>query len=150
MVPCSPPSLLCIGGVNRGPCRKSRTASIAIARISGEAGYTTNYYRFFGAAEAPFDWYQSLLGQLASISTASVWLRLPATLAAIATWLIISRCLLPRLGRRVAAGAVWINCFGVFDPNLPFGGYKESGWGREMGQEGVEAFTEVKSVTVRL
>ena len=55
-----------------------------------------------------------------------------------------------RLGRRVAAGAVWINCFGVFDPNLPFGGYKESGWGREMGQEGVEAFTEVKSVTVRL
>jgi len=55
-----------------------------------------------------------------------------------------------RLGRRLNAGAIWINCFGVFDPNLPFGGFKESCWGREMGQEGVEAFTEMKSVTVRL
>lgn len=55
-----------------------------------------------------------------------------------------------RLGRRLNAGAIWINCFGVFDPNLPFGGFKESGWGREMGQEGVEAYTEVKAVTVRL
>ena len=92
-----------------GPQSSDDGYNTTIARISGEAGYTTNYYRFFGAAEAPFDWYQSLLGQLASISTASVWLRLPATLAAIATWLIISRCLLPRLGRRVAANkvAVW-------------------------------------------
>ncbi len=92
-----------------GPQSSDDGYNPTIARISGEAGYTTNYYRFFGAAEAPFDWYQSLLGQLASISTASVWLRLPATLAAIATWLIISRCLLPRLGRRVAANkvAVW-------------------------------------------
>ena len=92
-----------------GPQFSDDGYNTTIARISGEAGYTTNYYRFFGAAEAPFDWYQSLLGQLASISTASVWLRLPATLAAIATWLIISRCLLPRLGRRVAANkvAVW-------------------------------------------
>lgn len=92
-----------------GPQSSDDGYNTTIARISGEAGYTTNYYRFFGAAEAPFDWYQSLLGQLASISTASVWLRLPATVAAIATWLIISRCLLPRLGRRVAANkvAVW-------------------------------------------
>ena len=42
----------------------------AIARVSAEAGYTANYYRFFGATEAPFDWYQSVLAQLASISTA--------------------------------------------------------------------------------
>ncbi|CAN3131416.1 putative arabinosyltransferase A [Mycobacterium sp. smrl_JER01] len=77
-----------------------------IARVSGEAGYITNYYRYFGASEAPFDWYQSVLAQLASVSTASVWLRLPATAAAIGTWLIISRCVLPRLGRRVAANRV--------------------------------------------
>ena len=38
-----------------------------------------NYYRFFGATEAPFDWYQSVLAHLAAISTAGVWMRLPAT-----------------------------------------------------------------------
>ena len=74
--------------------------NLAIARVAADAGYTANYYRFFGASEAPFDWYQSLLAQMASISTAGVWMRLPATAAAIATWLIISRCVLPRLGRR--------------------------------------------------
>jgi arabinosyltransferase A len=83
--------------------------NLTIARVSGEAGYSANYYRFFGATEAPFDWYQSVLAQLASISTAGVWMRLPATAAAIATWLIISRCVVPRLGRRLAVNrvAVW-------------------------------------------
>ena len=80
--------------------------NLTIARVSGEAGYVTNYYRYFGASEAPFDWYQSVLAHLASISTHGVWMRLPATAAAIATWLIISRCILPRIGRRVAANRV--------------------------------------------
>jgi arabinosyltransferase A len=83
--------------------------NLTIARISADAGYSANYYRFFGASEAPFDWYQSVLAQLASISTAGVWMRLPATAAAIGAWLIISRCVLPRLGRRLAINrvAVW-------------------------------------------
>lgn len=55
-----------------------------------------------------------------------------------------------RLAARLNAGAIWINCFGVFDPNLPFGGFKQSGMGREFSQEGVEAFTELKAVTVKL
>jgi len=55
-----------------------------------------------------------------------------------------------RLAKSLNAGAVWVNCSDVFDPNLPWGGVKESGWGRELGQEGVEAFTELKSVTVKL
>jgi phenylacetaldehyde dehydrogenase len=55
-----------------------------------------------------------------------------------------------RLAKRLKAGAVWINCFGVFDPNLPFGGYKQSGIGREMARVGVEAFTELKSVTIKI
>jgi phenylacetaldehyde dehydrogenase len=55
-----------------------------------------------------------------------------------------------RLAKALNAGAVWVNCFGVFDPNLPFGGFKQSGWGRELGQEGVEAFTELKAVTIKL
>jgi arabinosyltransferase A len=83
--------------------------NLTIARVSDEAGYAANYYRFFGATEAPFDWYQSVLAQLASISTAGVWMRLPATAAAIGTWLILSRCVVPRLGRRLAMNrtAVW-------------------------------------------
>ncbi len=72
--------------------------NLTIARISGEAGYTANYYRFFGATEAPFDWYQSVLAQFASVSTAGVWMRIPATAAAIGSWLILSRRVLPRLG----------------------------------------------------
>ncbi|MBX7448582.1 arabinosyltransferase domain-containing protein [Mycolicibacterium sp. 3033] len=80
--------------------------NLTMARVAGEAGYTTNYYRYFGASEAPFDWYQSVLAHLASISAAGVWMRLPATIAGIGTWLIVSRCLLPRLGRRVAANRV--------------------------------------------
>lgn len=83
--------------------------NLAIARVSGEAGYSANYYRFFGASEAPFDWYQSVLAHFAAISTASVWMRIPATLAGIGAWLILSRCVLPRLGQPLAAGriAVW-------------------------------------------
>jgi arabinosyltransferase A len=83
--------------------------NLTIARVSADAGYSANYYRFFGASEAPFDWYQSVLAQLASVSTAGVWMRLPATAAAIGAWLIISRCVLPRLGRRLAVNrvAVW-------------------------------------------
>ncbi len=100
--------------------------NLAIARVAGDAGYTANYYRFFGASEAPFDWYQSVLAQLASISTAGVWMRLPATAAAIATWLIISRCVLPRLGRRIAvnrvavltAGAVFLAAWLPFNNGL--------------------------------
>ncbi len=55
-----------------------------------------------------------------------------------------------RLAGRLKAGTVWINCFNVFDAALPFGGYKESGWGREMGLAAVELYTEVKAVTTRL
>jgi phenylacetaldehyde dehydrogenase len=47
---------------------------------------------------------------------------------------------------RIKAGTVWINCYNVFDPAMPFGGYKQSGWGREMGHEALEHYTEVKSV----
>jgi hypothetical protein len=44
----------------------------------------------------------------------------------------------------------FFNCYNVFDAALPFGGYKQSGWGREMGHEVLEAYTEVKAVTTQL
>jgi arabinosyltransferase A len=72
--------------------------NLTIARVSGQAGYLANYYRFFGTTEAPFDWYDAVLAQLASVSTAGVWMRLPATLAGIGSWLIVSRYVLRRLG----------------------------------------------------
>jgi phenylacetaldehyde dehydrogenase len=55
-----------------------------------------------------------------------------------------------RIARQLKAGTVWINCYNIFDPALPFGGYKQSGWGREMGHEVLENYTEVKSVCAAL
>jgi phenylacetaldehyde dehydrogenase len=54
------------------------------------------------------------------------------------------------LAEGLRAGTVWINCFNVFDAASPFGGYKQSGWGREMGHHALELYTEVKSVWVNL
>ena len=51
-----------------------------------------------------------------------------------------------RLANKLRAGTVFINCYNVFDAALPFGGYKQSGWGREMGHEALEMYTEVKAV----
>ncbi|XP_066510706.1 aldehyde dehydrogenase, mitochondrial-like [Hoplias malabaricus] len=48
------------------------------------------------------------------------------------------------------AGTVWINCYNVFGVQAPFGGYKASGNGRELGEYGLEAYTEVKTVTVKI
>jgi phenylacetaldehyde dehydrogenase len=55
-----------------------------------------------------------------------------------------------KMARRIRSGTVWINCHNVFDASLPFGGYKQSGWGREMGEEVLHNYTEVKAVTVAL
>jgi phenylacetaldehyde dehydrogenase len=54
------------------------------------------------------------------------------------------------MAKKLRAGTVWINCYNVFDAALPFGGYKQSGWGREMGHEALNAYTEVKAVTTQL
>ncbi|OBF88480.1 arabinosyltransferase [Mycobacterium sp. 852002-51163_SCH5372311] len=103
--------------------------NLTIARVAPHAGYVANYYRYFGTTEAPFDWYHSVLAQLASVSTAGVWMRLPATLAGIACWLLISRCVLRRLGpgkggmasNRAAvytAGAVFVAAWLPFNNGL--------------------------------
>ena len=54
------------------------------------------------------------------------------------------------LAKKLRAGSVYVNCYNVFDAALPFGGYKQSGWGREMGHEVLENYTEVKAVTTLL
>jgi phenylacetaldehyde dehydrogenase len=55
-----------------------------------------------------------------------------------------------RIAAAIRAGTVWINCYNLTDPGSPFGGYKESGWGREMGRKALELYTETKSVWVNL
>jgi p-cumic aldehyde dehydrogenase len=54
------------------------------------------------------------------------------------------------VARKLQAGIVWINTHGMNDPTAPFGGFKESGWGREVGEEGVLNYTETKTVTALL
>lgn len=51
-----------------------------------------------------------------------------------------------RLIPKIKAGTVWVNCHGMIDPNLPFGGYKQSGIGREHGRSAMDMYTETKSV----
>jgi aldehyde dehydrogenase (NAD+) len=55
-----------------------------------------------------------------------------------------------RFAQKVRAGTVWINCYDVFDAGAPFGGFKQSGIGRELGEAGLANYTELKTVTVSL
>lgn len=54
------------------------------------------------------------------------------------------------MAAKLRAGTVWVNCYDVFDAGAPFGGYKMSGMGRELGERGLDAYTEHKTVTVAL
>jgi len=55
-----------------------------------------------------------------------------------------------KVARGIKAGTVWINTYGLFDPSVSYGGYKQSGFGRDLGQHSMEAFTEMKSVWINL
>ena len=55
-----------------------------------------------------------------------------------------------QIAHQLRAGTVWVNCYNVFDAALPFGGYKQSGWGREMGQEVLSNYTDTKAVVVAI
>jgi len=55
-----------------------------------------------------------------------------------------------RTAALLRAGTVWINCYNVFDAAMPFGGYKQSGWGREMGHDVLNLYTHTKSVCTKL
>ncbi|MGB2919606.1 MAG: arabinosyltransferase domain-containing protein [Mycobacterium sp.] len=82
---------------------------LTMARVSENAGYMANYYRWFGTPEAPFGWYYDLLALWANVSTTSVWMRLPTLLMGLACWWVISREVIPRLGSAVkhSRAAAW-------------------------------------------
>ncbi|QBJ96697.1 arabinosyltransferase [Rhodococcus sp. ABRD24] len=79
---------------------------LTMARASEHSGYMANYFRWFGVPEAPFGWYYDVLAAMAKISTASPWMRLPALIAAVLCWMVISREVVPRLGRAVRHNSV--------------------------------------------
>jgi len=55
-----------------------------------------------------------------------------------------------RMAKRLRCGTVWINAHNVFDPAIPFGGYKQSGWGHENGQEALQGYLNTKAVVAAL
>ncbi len=55
-----------------------------------------------------------------------------------------------RIARAIKAGTVWVNTYNLYDPALPFGGFKESGFGRDQGKDALEKYTQTKSVWVNL
>ncbi|GAA1872519.1 arabinosyltransferase domain-containing protein [Pseudonocardia ailaonensis] len=99
---------------------------LTIARGVETSGYIGNYYRWFDVPEAPFGWFYELYSRWIGVSDAVLWLRIPALAMGVASWLLISRGLLPRLGTRVrrsrsagwAAAGVFL-CFWIpFDNGL--------------------------------
>ena len=55
-----------------------------------------------------------------------------------------------RVARAIKAGTVWVNTYNFYDPAAPFGGYKASGFGRDLGREALDNYTETKTVWVGL
>jgi len=55
-----------------------------------------------------------------------------------------------RVANALRAGTIWVNCYNVIDTRAPFGGYKQSGIGRELGEYGLQQYTQVKTVTAKL
>ncbi len=55
-----------------------------------------------------------------------------------------------RIAKAIKAGTVWVNTYNLYDPALPFGGFKESGFGRDQGREALDKYTQTKSVWVQM
>lgn len=89
--------------------------NITVARITSEAGYADNYFRYFGVPQDPFGWPYQVLSWMTQISVGAPWLRLPAFLLGLLGWWLLSREVLPRLGRAVRnnQAAIW-SCALVF------------------------------------
>ncbi|GAA1482353.1 arabinosyltransferase domain-containing protein [Gordonia sinesedis] len=105
-----------------GPNTSDDGYLLTMSRVAQNSEYTANYFRWFGAPEAPFGWYYEAFGLLSHISVASPWMRLPALLCGIISWLIISHEVLPRLGRAALTRPVvgWTAAFVFLASWFPF------------------------------
>ncbi|MGW6695703.1 arabinosyltransferase domain-containing protein [Rhodococcus sp. NPDC054953] len=96
---------------------------LGMARAAGEAGYMANYFRWFGVPEAPFGTpFYDVLAWMTHVSTASIWMRLPALCAGLLGWWLISREVAPRLGAaaRASRGPLWTGALVFLAFWLPF------------------------------
>ena len=95
---------------------------LGMARVADQAGYMSNYFRWFGVPEDPFGWYYNVLAVMTNVSTASIWIRLPDLVCSLICWLLLSREVLPRLGPAVAASrpALWAAGLVLLAAWMPF------------------------------
>ncbi|WP_158883791.1 arabinosyltransferase domain-containing protein [Amycolatopsis anabasis] len=109
-----------------GPLTPDDGYVLTMARDRAAAGYVPNYFRWFGSPESLFGWFYDGYALWARVSTSVPWLRLPSLLLGVATWFVLSRMLLPRLGSRIrrakvarwAAAAAFLACWLPFDAGL--------------------------------
>ncbi|WP_374247009.1 arabinosyltransferase domain-containing protein [Gordonia sp. ABSL49_1] len=93
-----------------------------VGRITGGAGYADNYFRYFGVPQDPFGWHFQVISAMSHVSLSAPWMRLPAFLLGLLGWWLISREVIPRLGRAVrnSTPAVWSAAFVFLAIWLPY------------------------------
>ena len=105
-----------------GPNTSDDGYLLTMSRVAQNSEYTANYFRWYGAPEAPFGWYYEVFGLLSHVSVASAWMRIPALLCGIGVWLILSHEVLPRLGRAAITRpqVAWTTAFVFLAMWFPF------------------------------
>ena len=96
--------------------------NFVVGRITADAGYADNYFRYFGVPQDPFGWHFQVISWMSQISVAGPWMRLPAFALGLLGWWLISREVIPRLGRTVrhSSPAVWSAAFVFLAMWLPY------------------------------
>ena len=96
--------------------------NFTVGRIAGEAGYVDNYYRYYGVPQDPFGWHYQVISAMTEVSLSAPWMRLPAFLLGLLGWWLISREVIPRLGRTVrhSTPALWSAAFVFLAIWMPF------------------------------
>ncbi|WP_308257446.1 arabinosyltransferase domain-containing protein [Pseudonocardia lacus] len=85
-----------------------------IVRGRGDNGFVGNVYRWLNAPEAPFSWFYDLYAGWSTISPSTAWMRLPSVLLGLLCWALLSRLVLPRLGRFATRGWMrWVAALGL-------------------------------------
>ncbi|MGK2318077.1 arabinosyltransferase domain-containing protein [Gordonia rhizosphera NBRC 16068] len=96
--------------------------NFTVGRITGAAGYADNYFRYFGVPQDPFGWHYQVIAAMTDVSLSAPWMRLPAFALGLLGWWLISREVIPRLGRAVrnSTPAMWSGAFVFLAIWLPY------------------------------
>ncbi|PXW30616.1 UNVERIFIED_CONTAM: EmbC-like arabinotransferase in arabinogalactan biosynthesis [Williamsia faeni] len=96
--------------------------NFTVGRIAAKAGYVDNYYRYYGVPQDPFGWHYQVISAMTHVSLSAPWMRLPAFLLGLLGWWLISREVIPRLGRTVrnSTPALWSALFVFLAIWMPF------------------------------